>query len=109
MIFIDARCVLYNLICERNNITREHINAFATHLKQNEHTAYIEIDDDSIYSAVESNPGVFEMRNDIICRGGNSWHIDRDFLDKTINREFSKGLRDKIHEASIFAGKIKGA
>ena len=102
MILIDIRCVLLNLLQNRDKIHLSDLKKFAEDLTQKVNETYIDITDNALYGYLEDNPSICFIEDDVIHRGKSfNWEFcDRDFINRTVNREFSQKVKDALQECS---------
>jgi len=63
---------------------------------------YIDISDDSIFSAIENNPWLFSVENEDITRSKNHNDIwNYDFMNNTVNKDFPADIKEAFSKASI--------
>ena len=101
MIEIDARCVILNMLQAKESFNLSYLSVFASALKKKVPTSYIDICDDSVLWIVESYPDQIILKEDTISRGPK-WELfaDAEFLDKSINLQYSEEVRRYIHECA---------
>jgi len=63
---------------------------------------YIDISEDSIWSAIENNPWLFSLDNEDVTRAENHKDIwNSEFMNKTINKSFPAEIKDAFNRASL--------
>jgi len=103
-IYIDSRCVILNIIQAQESFDLSILDAFATALKKKVHNAYIDISDESVFTAIDNNRGVFHLEGTTIKRSEAFGRFaDRKFLDSTINRNFPDNVRTSLRECAAAA------
>ena len=99
MILIDARCVLFNMLLHKNSLDLCELQSFAEKIKHKQNDAYIDISDKGILGAIETYSSILSLHGNIVSkREGYGRFEDIEFLNDTINREFSKELQKSLTE-----------
>ncbi len=89
MILIDARCVLFNMLANREFLNLNELTSFAEKLKKKHNNVYVEISDKAIFSAIETYSSIFKLEENVVYKKeGYGKLADRDFLNDTVNRNF---------------------
>ena len=101
MIEIDARCVIFNLMQTREQLDISVLADFATNLKKLIPSAYVDISTKSIESVLQQYSNIFSFDGNVIKRKeGFSRLASRDFINSTINYQFSKQTRKHLEDVS---------
>ncbi len=103
-IYIDARCVLFNILQAHKEIDLSALGSFRRFIEGKVSNIYVDISYVSILSILEDYSTYITKEGDLLKQTSEFGEFGkREFLDRTINRSFSKEVRNTIHEASINA------
>ena len=100
---IDSRCVILNIMQANETVELRQLVEFAVEMKKRDNEVYVDISDASVLTIIEEYGEVFTLTGNTItwtecARGGR--FKEREFLDKTVNRDFDPGVRDHLHECA---------
>jgi len=101
MIEIDARCVLFNILLFHESIKLSQLSLFADILSRKIPSSYINISDDAIFSVIDNYSDTFILKENTISRSESFGKFaEQEFIDKTVNREFSVEVRNHLHNSA---------
>ena len=101
MIDIDARCVIFNILLFHESVKLSQLSVFADTFKQKVNNSYINITDDAVFDIIEKYSGTVILEKDIISRGKTfGLFANRDFIDRTLNREFSHEICEHLYNSA---------
>ena len=101
MIEIDARRVIFNILLFHDSFNLSQLPVFADAFKQRINEAYVDISNNAIFDIIEEYPKILIFEKDVISRGKTfGLFANRDFIDRTLNREFSQDICEHLHAAA---------
>ena len=101
MIEIDARCVLFNMMLFNNSIKLSQLPIFAAEFSRRVPSSYVDISDNAIFDMIDRYSDTFILKDDVVSRSRSFGRFaEEEFIDQTINREFSIDIRKHLHESA---------
>jgi hypothetical protein len=107
-VYIDSRCVLFNILQATNDeVDLSALGSFRQLVEDEIPNVYVDISYASVLSVLEDYSAYIVKEGDSLKRTkGFGRFGDIKFLNDTINRSFSEELRKAIHEASSEAASV---